>query len=385
MLRKIEAYLREQHPASAEALTRRRLDVAIEILRQHDPKKTPTQAELTLARVVDLQLGHPSDDGWVARLSGRGHGLEHAEDILTRSRALVRNQQWKQVCTLIQSNQAVLKAYPFHAVQTGLTLADAQRRLGQVQLAGQTWQQVALQTMQLAPRWPAPQLWEQLAARRPITTPWPAEAATVLLPLLPACLHDLPRNPAFLPEAMVWFMIGDVRLQRGEASLALSAFQRANSLGAFPVWDDFLGLCQAKALFAVEQAPAATSLLTTLADRPADSPWRLPALALLGSGKLQQGHTQQAFAFLREAVENAHTDFFGRADAEANLGLAYLMRSDETNGLRWLHNAQQRFVMVRNHAGLWQCLENEAKYLEQTGNTQDANRVRQRLGEAQWR
>jgi tetratricopeptide (TPR) repeat protein len=183
----------------------------------------------------------------------------------------------------------------------------------------------------------------------------------------------------------VWFTIGNSRLARGEASEALSAFKRADSHGAFPHWDDFLMLYQAKALLGMQQTPAATSLLTTLVARPANSPWRSPALALLGSGKLQEGHTRQAFAFLREAVESNNTDYLWRADAEANLGLAYLAVGDEVNGLRSLHTASDRFTASRDLHGLLQCLENEMRYLHDVGRTEDGRHVQERIRECESR
>jgi tetratricopeptide (TPR) repeat protein len=342
-----------------------------------------SEAETTIARVVDAQLGHPVNDGWQGRIQGNGQGqLERAEHVLTKAEELMQKQQWKQVCNLIPSNQALLSNYPYHAAQAGMLLAQAQRRIGKFEASAQTWQQTAVLTARMASNWPAPSLWEQLAAARPVSTSWPAEVAVALLPFVPAPLHSLVQQPSFPAEAILRFAIGEVRLRRSEASSALSAFNRADSQGTSPVWDEFIRLHQAKTLLVLEQAPAATSQLTVLT-QDAASVWRLPALALLGSGKLQQGHSRQAIAFLREACEKSDADFLWRADAEANLGLAYLMTGDEANGLRWLHQAQQRFIQIQDHAGLRQAIENEANYLELAGKTTDAQRVRQSMREMQ--
>ena len=52
--------------------------------------------------------------------------------------------------------------------------------------------------------------------------------------------------------------------------------------------------------------------------------------------------------------------WFGHTEAEADLGLAYLLCGQENSGLNWLHNAQQGFQSAGQTDQLVQCLENEA-------------------------
>ena len=53
-------------------------------------------------------------------------------------------------------------------------------------------------------------------------------------------------------------------------------------------------------------------------------------MATLGTTKLQAGSTKQGFNLLRRAVEEDETvDWPGRAGAEADLGLAYLLIGNE--------------------------------------------------------
>lgn len=386
LLRKVDELLSAQRYASLESLLGRHLDAAIEILRRRDLKRPATEAELAIARAVDARLSHPAGDGWTERLQGKGRGgLERAEDALAAAQGHERIHEWKSARDLVQRNQAVLSPFPYQAVHAGLILAEAQRRLKQTDEAGRSWQQAVLLASQHSGRWAAPALWEQMAAQRAVSVPWPAPLAKDFAARLPAPLPDLSKDPQFAAEALVWFHIGNARLERSEPALALPAFKHADSHGAFPVWDDFLSLYQAKALLAMRQTPAATSLLTALTNRGADCPWRLPALALLGSGKLQEGHTQQAHAFLQEAVETSQADFVCRADAEANLGLTLLATGDEPNGLRWLHDAQKRFEAMHDRDGLEQCLQNEANYLAQFNKVDDANKVRQKVRELEVR
>ncbi|MCU0980739.1 MAG: hypothetical protein MUF25_16440, partial [Pirellulaceae bacterium] len=96
--------------------------------------------------------------------------------------------------------------------------------------------------------------------------------------------------------------------------------------------------------------------------------------------RVQQGGTQQGLHLLRRAVEEAPTlQWPERAEAEADLGLAYLLMGDETAGLRWLHQTQQTFEATGQHDALFQSLENELAYLEQTQRKDAAQLARQRL------
>jgi tetratricopeptide (TPR) repeat protein len=383
LLAKVQEHLQAQRYASLEMMLERRLDVAIELLRRHEAKKPPSEAYLALARVVDSRLQHPADDGWLTRLQGRdGGALRHAEETLVKGEELVHDQKWAKACDYLEKYQQNFGAYPYHAIQAGLLLSESQRRLGRPEDASQTWQRTVVITARLAPRWSAPGFWEQLSAQRILTTTWPADVATAFAPLLPARLRSLTANPAFAPEALVWFAIGNARLQRSEGPAALTAFKHADSHGQFADWDDFLCLYQAKALLAMEQAAAGVGMLTALVGRT-DSPWHLPALAVLGSSKLQANQPQQAIAFLKQAVETSRDDFLFRPEAEADLGLAYLSLGDATNGLARLRAAQERFHAEGRVEMLLTCQENEAAYQDQAGHSELAREIRMRSQDTQ--
>ena len=107
-------------------------------------------------------------------------------------------------------------------------------------------------------------------------------------------------------------------------------------------------------------------------------------MATLGTLKLQEGATQQGFNLLHRALEVEPGEmWFGRTEAEADLGLAYLMCGQENSGLNWLHNAQQGFQSAGQTDQLVQCLENEAAYLEQVKKSDLARAVRDRLSSMQ--
>jgi tetratricopeptide (TPR) repeat protein len=379
---KVQEHLRVERYASLDAMLQRRLEVAIEALRRHDVDRAPSDVDLVLARAVDARLRHPDGDGWEAYLQGRGDGVRHAEKALAKGERFVREEKWNRACDDLEGNERAFAAYPYHAIQAGLLLSESQRRLGRGADAARSWLRAVSSATQLAGRWPAPGLWEQLSAQRTLTTPWPAEVATTLTPLLPGQLRDLPKNPAFPAEALVWFAIGNARLERSEAAAALTDFKHADSHGRFADWDDFLCLYQAKALLAMGQAPSAASVLTGLVAR-AGSPWQRPALAILGSGKLQDGQAQQALVFLKQAVGASRDDFLFRSEAEADLGLAYLSVEDDVNGTSRLRSAQERFQSEGRVEMLLTSLDNEAEYQERAHRTEAAQQLRTRCHDLQ--
>src|SRR5262249_45359400 len=99
------------------------------------------------------------------------------------------------------------------------------------------------------------------------------------------------------------------------------------------------------------------------------------ALATIGACKLADGHAQQALAFLRKALDGSSDDFLGRADAEADLGLAMLSLGDESGGLAQLHSAREKWLEMRE--SLLLCLDNEIRYLEKTQQIEPARQRRE--------
>jgi hypothetical protein len=193
----------------------------------------------------------------------------------------------------------------------------------------------------------------------------------------PDALASLP--PA---QAVAWLTIGHWRLERGEPKSALAALKKAETADTTGVWREWTQLQQGKALMQLGQSPAAVTILTGLAET-ASPPCRLAALATLGACKFRDGHVQQSLIFLKKAVEESKDAFPGRAEAEADLGLAYLSTGDESSGLDHLHAAQKSFAEKGRGPSLWLSLENEVSYLRHVGRTEDASRVEARLREEQ--
>jgi hypothetical protein len=294
------------------------------------------------------------------------------------------------VAAFEQAKQYSAGAHPYEEVTLLLLESDARRRAGDP-AATAAWQQAVWQLGELAVG-PIPVhdpiLWERAAYLRPVDCPWPAE---VLQRLADANTRlGIAADTWFSPqpglgsnagsdESVVWGAIGYARLARDEPQAALVALKRAESMTANPQLAKHLRLAEAKALSRLGQSAAATAMLAGLAGDEAPSVSR-PALAMLGSIKLQEGGTQQGYQFLRRAVtDDPVATWPGRTEAEADLGLACLLLGDEPQGMRWLHSAQQQMEARGDVEQLVQSLENEQEYLRRSDRKDAANAVRERL------
>jgi len=291
-----------------------------------------------------------------------------------------------------QALQTAGNARPYETANLLLLLSDALRRGGDVQGNQNCWQSAVQLACDLV-RAPIPVtdavFWERAAYVRPVHCPWPQPVleglaeANVRFGITPA-----PREAIMLTstaasaqteEAPIWISIGHWRLAREESQAALVALKRAEVTTTDPFAAARLHLAEAKALVRLGQQPAATAMLIHAASSN-DPRMARPATALLGTIKLQEGSIQPGFNLLHRAVEeDPGFTWPERADAEADLGLAYLLMGDEEHGLQWLHVAQQEFEATAQQESLLQCLENELAWLEQGKKKELAAAVRKRL------
>ena len=272
------------------------------------------------------------------------------------------------------------KDHPYQAANMLLLVSDAHRRAGDPTSADRSWQDAARLAADLAMARPPvadPILWERTAYLRPVNCPWPSEVRQALSQInvafgIASDARDATSTVAGnrdADESPLWTAVGHWRLARDESQAALVALKRAESMSSDPYVANRLQLSEAKALNRLGQGSAATAILIHLASN-SNPLISHPAMAVLGTAKLQQGNAQQGFNLLRRAVEeNGNIAWPERPEAEADLGLAYLMIGDEAAGLRWLHQAQQNFETAGQHEALRQCLENEAAFLEQAKKT----------------
>ena len=286
-------------------------------------------------------------------------------------------------------------AHPYQGVRSMVLLSEAKRRGGDPQGAATCWQSAASRAAELASARPAgvdPLLGERIAYLRPVDMHWPPAMNPGLHQLAAQCGMAFPSAAEIVPvstvfhgaglartEMLIWTCIGHWRLARGQAQAALVALKRAEASASKHEDVGRLQLTQAKALSALQQKGAATASLVRLAGHT-DPAVSQAAKALLGTLKLQEGSTLQGFNLLRDAVEkNQATCWPERPEAEADLGLAYLLVGDQQSGLRWLHVAQQKFEAAGDVEQLVQCLENEWEYFQQQEKKNEAKSIRRRL------
>jgi tetratricopeptide (TPR) repeat protein len=274
----------------------------------------------------------------------------------------------------------------YQTAHLSLLHSEALRRAGKVGPANAAWREAVQRIVELAKTNAAdPILWERASYLRPVDVPWPS---TVVLHFLNAAARSEAEVVKFSPEtddpakraedeAIIWRAIGQLRLERGEAQAALAAFKRAESMTANPRSRSQLALEEARALLQMNLAQAAMPLLVRLAAHQEDGETAAGALALLGAAKFQDGSAEQARALLERAL--ARTDWPGRAEAEADLGLVYLALANEEKGLHWLHSAQRRFEARDQPALLEQSLTNEMNYFAHKGRPREAASIRRQL------
>jgi hypothetical protein len=309
---------------------------------------------------------------------------------LTGIAQVLENRPQDAVATL-DKGAAAAQGHPYQAISLLLLVSDAHRRVGNAGAAQQSWNRAAtLAAEMVAAPCPTidPILWERLAYLRPADSRWPVEVCQRLADLnLAFGIVANPRQavvpvstaPAANEEAALWIAIGHWRLGRDEPQAALVALKRAESSTSDTYTADRLQLAQTRALIRLGQTGPANAILLRLSSS-ADPRTANPALAMLGTLKLQQGSVQQGFNLLRRAVErDTSIQWPERAEAEADLGLACLLMGDEQAGLHWLHSAQQSWESAGRYESLTQCLENEAAYLDQAKKKDLAEVARQRL------
>ncbi|MBN8625213.1 MAG: hypothetical protein J0M17_06980 [Planctomycetes bacterium] len=282
---------------------------------------------------------------------------------------------------------------PYQATYLLLLRSDAERRAGDYAKADATWNQAVAQAgRMLIAEHPVmdPVLWERLGYLRPIEQAWPLEVIHQLHradPLpgieLPdasvALTSDSPTNPA-VAETVIWNAVGRWYLDRNHSQSALVAFKRAESAATTGRAQQWLRLRQARSLVQLDQTGPATAILVSLATDKASAA-NAAAHCVLGSLRLKNGQLQQGLGLLRKGIERDGNDWPQRAEAEADLGLAFLMSGEKTQGLRYLHQAQQRFSAQGDFEGLALALENEIAFLENSDGKADARAVKERLTE----
>ena len=232
-----------------------------------------------------------------------------------------------------------------------------------------------------------PTYWDKASYLRPNDHAWPQDVATALVAHTAIPTNAGTAAPAELqaiaadeePEAIVWGAIGQALSERDDNQAALIALKRAETGSRHDANRGWFRLSEAVALVRLNQIPAATAILVGLASGP--NPQLVSAAtATLGGIKIRQGDANAGFRLLSKAVEEQPGgEWNGLADAEADLGLAYLTRGEEQKGLKLLHSAQTRYAGAHDDLGLAKSLRNEGEYYKHLKRKQDLVEIQTRL------
>jgi tetratricopeptide (TPR) repeat protein len=415
LIARIQDLLRQENsPARIYRLVQRFPDAALEALRNTGSSQATQPAWLALSTAYDQAFITTGSKGWTAVFAdvaahpreydavhqARQQALQYIE--MGRPEEVFKDPSIKGVSAesfagaellRIRGIAAVLCDRPTDALgdwQKASSLAAADRsvsaeiflldseglrRTGKSTGAVALWSSAAIAAIDIHD----PGLWQRLLDMRTEEMNWPKQVAGMFESRLNANSTTQPVQPESVDgvrvDACIWRQIGEWRLARGEVASALLAFKQAESLFTTPRDAAESRIAQARALMIMNQSGAAVSILTSLTADP-DPMVNHHAMAVLSNARLATEDVPGALDLLTRAV--ADDDSFPaamRAPARADLGLVLLMSSREQEGLNWLHRAQSDFQQDNNHAGLCQCLQNEAAYLEKVGRTEEAKAV----------
>ncbi len=362
--------------------------------RQQRPVAYQYYAQRRAAFLETLRQGFPDQALQTHPLPPAADGLPALISIdawqLTGTALLLDGRPAEAAGALEQGIRIAANQYPYYEAHLRLQWSEALRGAGRIDQADAAWQDavaVAQVGLRANPPLLDPNYWQQAAYHRPVDQPWPESLVQTLAQRAAryGVMTDTGQTSLSSTssqasvERHLWACMGQWWLERGEPQAALVAWRRAAGFTVDPMDQQRLELAQAKALLALEQPAAATTLLVAISDST-DRQIQADALATLGSLRLASGSTKQGYALLSRALtETDSVDWPGRARAEADFGLAHLLVGDQSTGIDWLHRAQARFEAAGAHDDLLQSLENELAYAEQRKLTSEAKSLRQRI------
>ena len=309
----------------------------------------------------------------------RDQPLLLAESLRLEGLALLMLEQHSQAAEKLESCVELLAAnQPIEANRVRLLMGEAYRRAGRETAWNRSWTNaVESQSKLLANRdLMDPQFWKQAAFLRPASTKWPTDSLANIAGYLRNLGFEF--NPAEQGEAMVWSVVGLNSLARHESQNAILSFKKAEAM----VNDRFLvkelQLKQATAMIEGGQPGPASAILFRISSEPGLISDR--AKAILATMKLQNGSLAQGMSLLQSAIKSStNWPTEERLRAQADYGLAYLMRGKENQGVALLEQLQREFVRRGDIEQASQCLYNLATYFEKTDKPGEHRAVMARL------
>lgn len=267
---------------------------------------------------------------------------------------------------------------PLEANRVRLLLGETLRRNGKMDGWKESWvtavkqQSRWLETNQLAD----PQFWKQAAFLRPVSESWPSEAIQRLRTY--AAKSGLNFDKTDTEESVVWAVVGINSLKRHEPQNAILSFKKSESTIADRFLKKELQMQQAIAMIDGGQAGPASAILFRLSSENGVLADR--AKAILATLKLQNGSLAQGMSLLQSAIRSsASWPAEERLRAQADYGLAYLMRGKEAQGIELLNRVHIEFLKRRDWPQATQCLFNLATYYEKTDKHREHKAALKRL------
>ncbi len=173
--------------------------------------------------------------------------------------------------------------------------------------------------------------------------------------------------------------LGDILFDRGAPQAALLAWREAETDPGSKPSVNRLRLKQARALVALRQYGAATSMLIGVAQ----TDLRAEALATLGLVHMQRGQVRQGLTILREAATTTRATEYPQVHADA--GLALLATGESDLGLQLLHGARQAFEQQQDWEGVRTTLQNELRHAMHSGDHERSQSLRLELAQVESR
>ena len=169
-------------------------------------------------------------------------------------------------------------------------------------------------------------------------------------------------------EAVIWAIVGTQSLKRHESQNAILAFKKSEALVGSNSLKEELQMQQALAMIDGGQPGPGSAILLRLGSKSTLLGDR--AKAILATLKLQNGSLAQGMNLLQSAIKtSSQWPMAERLRAQADYGLAFLMRGKEEQGIKLLNSVYSQFVAEKSFDHASQCLENIATYYQKTDQT----------------
>ena len=313
-------------------------------------------------KVIALQLGRnwQKDTSLTKLAIVEGHRLEGIANLMLEN----DDQSIKHFGAAIS---LIKTSHPYQASQIALLMGEAQRHAGKLDQWKSSWETaIDLQSRWLAQRGLSdPTFWKKAAFLRPVSNKWPSAVIRRLENSLGRQNLEFSSDNTSDNEAVIWATIGLQSLKRHESQNSILAFKKSEALVNSSLLKQELQMQQALAMIDSGQQAPASAILTRLGSK--ESLLADRAKAILAALKLQNGSLAQGMNLLQSAIKSSNRwPVAERLRAQADYGLAYLMRGREEQGINMLNQVHAGFVKQKNFEQASQCLANIATYYEKT-------------------